>query len=105
MKKKHLLILFIGVMGSLFIQRLFLSKPEAPSITKKRGVEKTTVKAEVVKREDLDFVLTYVGSIKAKDEAIIFSKVSGKLSNYLVNEGDKVEKGRTIALVDRDIGR
>ena len=102
MKKKHLLILFIGVMGSLFIQRLFLSKPEAPPVTKKRGIEKTAVKVEAVKREDLDFVLTYVGGLKAKDEAVIFSKVSGKLSNYLVNEGDKVEKGRTVALVDRD---
>lgn len=104
MKKKNLflLILFLFIFGGLFIQRLFLTKPEAPPVTKKRGIEKTTVKVEAVKREDLDFVLTYIGSLKANDEAIIFSKVSGKLSHYLVNEGDKVEKGRTIALVDRD---
>src|SRR3989338_4376686 len=104
MKKKNLflLILFLFVFGGLLMQRLFLAKPLAPPVTKKRGIEKTTVKVEAVKQEDLDFVLTYVGSLKAKDEAIIFSKVSGKLSRYLLNEGDRVEKDQTIVLVDRD---
>jgi len=43
MKKKNLflLILFLFVFGGLLMQRLFLAKPLAPPVTKKRGIEKT----------------------------------------------------------------
>jgi len=66
------------------------------------AVEKVTVKVITVKREDLNLVLSYVGSLKAKDEINVFSKVPGKLVEYTVNEGDSVQKGQTVALIDRD---
>lgn len=104
MKKKNslFLILFLCVVSGLFIQRVFLAKPKEPPITKKRGVEKTTVKVSTVKREDLDFILAYAGSLKARDEAYIYAKVNGKLQSYAVSEGDAVGRGQTIALIDRD---
>lgn len=104
MKKKNsiVVILFIVFLAGLFIQRIFFVKPEVAPAAKKRGIEKTAVKVETVKRQDLDFVLAYVGSLKARDEAMVFSKASGKLKEYLFNEGDRVEKGQVIALVDRD---
>lgn len=104
MKKKSsiLLILFIVFVSGLFTRRIFFVKPEAPPAAKKRGIEKTAVKVEKVKKEDLDFILAYAGSLKARDEALVFSKAGGKLKEYLVNEGDEVDKGMAIALVDRD---
>lgn len=104
MRKKSsiILILFIVFISGLFLRRIFFVKPEVLPAAKKRGIEKTAVKVEKVKREDLDFILVYAGSLKARDEALVFSKAGGKLKEYLVNEGDEVEKGRAIALVDRD---
>lgn len=105
MKKKRIVWLLISlhIIGIVFLKRLFLNKPAAsPASFRKGAVEKITVKVEKVKREDLNFILSYAGSLKAKNEALIYPKVSGKLSNYLVSEGDKIEKEKTICLIDRD---
>lgn len=105
-KKKRIILLIIAghIIGLGVIKRLFLAKrPIKPSaLWERRIAEKTTVKIDRVKKQDLDFILSYVGSLKAKDEAYVFSKVPGKLSEYTVGEGDKVKKGQEIALVDRD---
>jgi len=73
-------------------------------IEKTKQAEKEIIPVRVAKIELKEFQerLEYVGSIKAKDEAYVFSKVTGKLVEYTVNEGDRVEKGQTIALIDRD---
>ena len=107
MKRKKsivFLIIILHVIGIGFVKRLFLSKKLTDKVVlaQKRSPEKTTVKSDRVKREDLDFVFSYVGNIKAKDEVFVFSKVSGKLSGYAAVEGEPVEKGQLIALVDRD---
>lgn len=107
MKKKKIIILLIiagHIIGLGVIKRLFLAKSPVtqPALLGRRSAEKTTVKADRVKRQDLDFILLYVGSLKAKDEVIVFSKVPGKLARYEVSEGDKIEKGEVIALLDRD---
>ena len=55
-----------------------------------------------VNREDLKEFLFYSGDIEAKDAAMVYSKVTGKLVENKVQEGDSVEKDETLALVDRD---
>lgn len=105
MKKKRIiwLVIFLLIIAGMFFKRLFFNKPpERPASFKRGAVEKITVKVEKVRREDLDFILFYSGSLKAKDEALVYPKVSGKLSAYLVSEGDRIEKDKTIALIDRD---
>jgi multidrug efflux pump subunit AcrA (membrane-fusion protein) len=105
MKKKRIvwLVIFLHIIGIVFLKRVFLNKPPARQASfRKSAVEKITVKVEKVRREDLDFILSYAGSLKAKDEALVYPKISGKLSNYLVSEGDKIKKEKTIALIDRD---
>jgi RND family efflux transporter MFP subunit len=47
-------------------------------------------------------VLTLVGTVKAKDEATLFSRVSGKLVENLVKEGDRVTVDQPVARVRRD---
>jgi len=63
---------------------------------------KIVVKVMTAKKEDFTLTFDYVGSLKAKDETNVFSKVTGKLVDYTVNEGDVVAKGQTIASIDRD---
>lgn len=51
---------------------------------------------------DLKEELFYVGDIQAQDQAEVYPKVTGKLTENKVKEGDNVEKGDTIAMIDRD---
>lgn len=105
MKNKRIawLVIFLVIIAGMFFKRLFFNQPpQSPASFKRGSVEKLTVKAGKVRREDLDFILFYSGSLKAKDEALVYPKVSGKLSAYLVSEGDRIEKDKTIALIDRD---
>lgn len=64
--------------------------------------ERIPVKAMRVALKEFEDTVEYVGDLKSVDEIAVFSKVTGKLFEYTVKEGDRVEKGETIALVDRD---
>lgn len=96
------------IIGVLILSGLFLSgifpgaKKAGPRPGNQRQQEKPVVRVMQAAKKDLKFVLSYVGSLKAQDEALVFSKASGKLQEYRVKEGDKVEKGQVIALADRD---
>jgi multidrug efflux pump subunit AcrA (membrane-fusion protein) len=60
------------------------------------------VKVMVVKTQDLDNALEYVGNIQGEDEAHVYPKVSGKIIEKVKREGDHVSKGDVIAYIDRD---
>lgn len=60
------------------------------------------VKTEKVRRMNISDELVLAGTIKAKDEAILYPRVSGKLIKNLVIEGDFVKKDQPVALVRRD---
>lgn len=99
--KVFLLITFI--FSGLVLLRLAVARRVIEKRPTMRGaVERVTVKVAQVKRQELDFSFSYVGTLKAKEEINVFSKVTGKLYEYKVSEGDKVEKGQTLAFIDRD---
>jgi len=104
MKKKIMMTLFL-IVCALLAFRFFNAK----SIADTQAETKTqahrsniVVKVMTAKKEDFTLTFDYVGSLKAKDEANVFSKVTGKLVEYTVNEGDVVQRGETIANIDRD---
>lgn len=63
-----------------------------------------TVSVEVVraKRDTIKETLSLVGDITAEDEAAVCPKVTGKVIEKLVKEGDVVKKRDPILIVDRD---
>ncbi|MDO9464439.1 MAG: efflux RND transporter periplasmic adaptor subunit [bacterium] len=65
-------------------------------------VAKIPVRVTKVKRVDIKEVLSYVGDIKAEDEAIVYPKVTGKIIEKLAKEGDAVKKGDVLTYIDRD---
>lgn len=65
-------------------------------------VTKLPVSAVEVKRGSLKGTLFYVGDVKAKDEAIVYPKVTGKIIEKLAKEGDSIKKGDCLAYIDRD---
>jgi len=60
------------------------------------------VRVATVKRGDVEDVLTVVGSLKARDEATLFSRIDGKLVENLAKEGEPIKKGQPVALVQKD---
>lgn len=88
-------IFLILVLSSLIVA----CKKEKKEVPK---LDSFPVTAETLSRKSLEDVLVIVGSLKAKDEAALYSRVSGKLLENLVKEGEKVKKGQAVALVERD---
>jgi multidrug efflux pump subunit AcrA (membrane-fusion protein) len=72
----------------------------------KRELEKTPevipVKVLKVRLKEILEALEYTGNIKAQDEAIVYPKVSGKIMEKVKVDGSPVNKGETIAYIDRD---
>ncbi len=64
--------------------------------------EPIPVRVMIVKAQDLDNALEYMGNIQGEDEAQVFPKVSGKIIEKVKREGDPVSKGDVIAYIDRD---
>jgi multidrug efflux pump subunit AcrA (membrane-fusion protein) len=60
------------------------------------------VRTVAVERRDVEETIVLVGSVKAKDEATLFSRVPGKLLKNVLSEGDAVKKGQAVAQVERD---
>lgn len=60
------------------------------------------VKTETVKKRDLKHQLITSGSIKALEEAILYPRINGKLQKNILKEGDRVVKGQTVSLIERD---
>ncbi len=60
------------------------------------------VRVAAVERHDVEDALSVVGSLKARDEATLYSRVAGKLVENLVKEGDPVKKDQAVATVQKD---
>jgi multidrug efflux pump subunit AcrA (membrane-fusion protein) len=69
---------------------------------KSKAREVVPVKAVRVENRQMDEAIEYVGNIMAQDEATIYPKVSGKIIEKVKEDGTPVEKGETIAYIDRD---
>jgi len=69
---------------------------------RKEKQETIPVKVMKIELRDLERVIEYVGTIRGKDEAVVYPKVSGKIIEKVKDEGSPVEKGEVIAYIDRD---
>jgi len=60
------------------------------------------VKVSRVEFKDLEETIDYVGNIRAQEEAVIYPKVNGKIIEKIKEDGSLVNKGETVAYIDRD---
>jgi multidrug efflux pump subunit AcrA (membrane-fusion protein) len=100
LKIKNLLFyfcVFIFGFGILNILSGCQAKPE-----KEKAQEAIPVKVSRIKLRDLNESLEYVGNIRARDEAIVYPKVSGKITEKVKVDGSPVNKGEVICYLDRD---
>lgn len=80
----------------------FLISGCQPKIEKKKSDEIIPVKVMKIEYKEICQTLDYVGNIKAEDEAVVYPKISGKISEKIKQEGDNVTKGEVIVYIDRD---
>ena len=68
-------------------------------------IKRAAIPVEVAPAQkiELEEILQFTGDIKGKDQVQVYSKVAGKLIEYKVEEGARVEKEDVIALIDRDV--
>lgn len=103
MKKTAIFWLLVIVLGGALALKIFPKRTvPAKEAAFLRPPQKTAVRVAEVERGDVALIFSYVGSLKAKEEANVYSKVAGKLVGYAVKEGEHVEKGQAIASIDRD---
>ena len=80
-------LLFVGVLASWGMRRLLHVEPKPDPI-------------ETVKRGDVEIKVIETGTIEPLRKVELKSKVGGRLSKMLVDEGDRVKAGQTMALID-----
>ena len=73
-----------------------------PKEAEKSQLDAFPVRVLAAERRNLEETLVIVGSVKAKDEATLYSRVPGKLQTNLIKEGEPVKKGAAVSLVERD---
>lgn len=77
-------------------------KKDPSKILNEVNADVFSVSVEKPQYRDLKHQLLTSGSLKALEEAVIYPRVSGKLLRNVLREGDKVKKGQTISLIERD---
>jgi len=80
-----------------------IQKTRQAKVKIKEETVTSPVKVTIVRQIPFTETLSLPGDIKGIEEVKVFPKVSGKLYDIKVKEGDKVEKGSIIALIDRDV--
>lgn len=86
----------------VFLLLALLTGCRKKEIKKADFTESIPVKIMKVELKDISETLDYIGNIKAQDEVFVYSKVSGKISEKIKDEGSLVEKGEPICYIDRD---
>ena len=100
MKKKRVILGVVVLIAILIIVgRMVLPKRGIKTVSIEKGVPVEVVR---VVKGDLKEIISYTGDIEAKERIEIYPRVSGKIIKKNVVEGDKIKKGQTIALIDRD---
>lgn len=91
----------IAIVILLLVWNLFFKKDPA-KILDQVHTDVFAVSVEKPQVRDLKHQLLTSGSLKALEEAVIYPRVSGKLLRNVLREGDKVKRGQTISLIERD---
>lgn len=93
MLKEYIAIIFVFI---------FLASGCQQKKENEAGAEVIPVRVERVRLGELQEALEYSGNIKAQDEAIVYPRVSGKITEKVKEEGSLVNKGEPILYIDRD---
>ncbi|MBP2654485.1 MAG: efflux transporter, family, subunit [Firmicutes bacterium] len=92
-----IVVVFAGIIGYRIYANYAANKERAAKVTEGRAV---TVEVGHVTRQDVQPVLSFSANLEPLWSADISSKVDGRIENLYVDEGDFVEAGTVIAVLD-----
>jgi len=103
MKKKLLLFIFCSLLFAL-CSLLFYGCGQKKKETKIQETieKKTLVKIAKAKIGKIEENISLVGDIYGQREVKVYTKVSGKLTKKIKNEGELVKEDEVVALIDRN---
>lgn len=101
-KIANYIILAVIIVVIIALVYNFAFKKDPAQILNQVNTDVFTVSIERPQNRDLKHQLLTSGSLKALEEAVIYPRVNGKLLKNILREGDKVKKGQTISLIERD---
>jgi multidrug efflux pump subunit AcrA (membrane-fusion protein) len=93
----HFFIFAIGAMSVALIMMAGCRKAGKTAVD-----ERIPVRLQRVEQRSLKRSLDYAGNIRAREEALVYPKVSGKIMEKVHEEGARVVQGEVIAYIDRD---
>ncbi|MBG0765554.1 MAG: efflux RND transporter periplasmic adaptor subunit, partial [Tissierellales bacterium] len=92
-------IVIIIVLSIALGRTVFLSLSEEQNIEKdSNGVYANLMK---VKKDKLIEELNFIGTVRNDSSSTLSTKITGEINQILINEGDYVEKGDSLLILDK----
>ncbi|HEX7415454.1 MAG TPA: efflux RND transporter periplasmic adaptor subunit [Bacteroidia bacterium] len=104
MKFKTLLIIIL-IVAALVLIKIFYLSPKQAATSKQGGAPPTAlIRAVIVKRSEMNTVVTSSGSMLANEEVTLNPETAGKIISLTFKEGTEVQKGQLLVkLNDADL--
>jgi HlyD family secretion protein len=104
---KRALGLAVAVIGSvlllvLLVTRILAAKRAQAAAAQAAPVPLPTVGVVEVTRQDVVSRVTFTATVHANDDVQVFAKVPGRAQRVLVQVGDSVKVGQTLAVIEHD---
>jgi len=96
-------IIMVVFLASGLAIMFFCSEKNAVNQKNNNSIRQIPVVVDTVEISSIKEVIYFSGDIKGIEEIDVYSKVSGKLIENKVTEGETVKQGQILAIVDRDI--
>ena len=99
--KSKTLIIIISIIVVLALIKIYFLSPKQNKPAGTAGAQPTAlIRAVVVKRSELDNVITSSGSIMANEEVMLNPETAGKIISIQFKEGREVEKGQLLVKIN-----
>ena len=102
MKGKSVVLILVLLVVGLVAYRIVSYNMAKRNIEGSTEEKVTAVKTFPAGRGDIEEIISLNGDIRGLREVDVYTRVSGKLIKKIKEEGDSVEKGEIVALIDRD---
>lgn len=99
MKKIIMLFVFLALAGVFFMQKSNFKTTTVPAKPTQLGLP---VETATVTKATITASVKYSGTVAAKEEATLASKIAGRIEELTVSEGDAVQKGQVVITLEKN---
>jgi len=101
------IVILVLVLGGVYLLRIRgIEQGRLEQESKVRAAEgdvSVPVRVEPIITGDVERILKYTGTVVPREEVDVYSKISGRITERKVIEGDQVTKGQVVAIIDPEI--